>query len=347
MSGSEEKLLPPSPRKLRQARQRGEIARSKEVVTATVTLTAFAVLFWTVPTYFQRLSDTLKAMGTIEDLPLTAALTALVPRLAWMGLEVLGPLMVLMVGITVLTGIVTNGGLVFAADPIMPKLERLSPVEGFKRLFKLRNLVELGKSALKLAAVLAVCTLLLRDALSALVQQPGCGLGCLPGIVRHLAQPMVIDCCALFLVLGLLDVAVQRWLFRRDMRMSRSEHKRDRKDEQGSPELLARRKQDRQEDSKPGAYVGLRAATFVIQSRDAAWAFRYKRGDTNVPILVARAGVEGIPALLADARQRGLPVVFDPEAAQLITGRVQVGKMIPRTVFAPVISCMKAAGLLG
>lgn len=347
MSGSEEKLLPPTARKLRQARRRGEIARSKEIVTAVVTLTAFAVLFLLVPALFDRFGDALRAAALLEDQPLTTAVQALVPRLVWAGFWVLAPLLVLMVGLAVLTGIVSNGGLVFAAEVVLPKFERLDPVAGFGRLFKLRNLVELAKSALKLAVVLGVCTLLLRDALNALVQQPACGFACLPGVVRAVALPLVIDCCGVFLVLGLLDVAIQRWLFQRDMRMSRSEHKRDRKDEQGSPEMLAQRRQERQEDAKLGARTGLRNATFVIQSRDAALAFRFVRGDTNVPILVARAAGEGVQQLVAEARRKGLPVVFDPDAARAVAGRVQIGRMIPRAAFAPVIGCMKAAGLIG
>lgn len=348
MSGSsEEKALPPTPRKLRQARHRGEVARSKELVTAVVTMTAFGTLAFTVPRAFERFDDALRAAAALEDQPFGAALRLLLPRLAWTGLEVLGPLLVLVVGMAALTGVASNGGLVFAAGQVAPKFERLDPVKGFGRLFKLRSLVELAKSGLKLAVVGGVCALMLRDALGALVQQPACGLACLPGIVRDALLPLLAGCCGVFLALGLLDVALQRWLFRRDMRMTRSEHKRDRKDSEGNPELLAQRKKERREDAQLGARTGIKHATFVIQSRDAALAFRYVRGDTNVPVLVARASQEGAPQLAAEARRRGLPVVFDPEAAAAIAGTVQVGRMIPRAAFAPAIKCMKEAGVLG
>jgi len=347
VSDSEEKVLPPTPRKLRQARQRGEIARSKEIVTAVVTLTAFGTLFLSVPALFDRFGEILRTTAALEDRPLAEAFQLLMPRLGWAGLEVLGPLLVLMAGLAVLTGIVSNGGLVFAADPVMPRFDRLNPVEGFRRLFKLRSLVELGKSLLKLAVVMGICTLLLREALNALMQQPACGMACLPGVIRAVSLPLVADCCGAFLVLGLLDIAVQRWLFRRDMRMTRSEHKRDRKNEQGSPEMLARRRKEQQEDAKLGARTGLRNATFVIQSRDAALAFRYVKGDINVPILVARAGEDSARQLVAEATRKSIPVVFDPEAVVAIAGRVQIGKMIPRVAFAPVIGCMRVAGLIG
>lgn len=347
MSGSsEEKTLPPTPRKLRQARRRGEVARSKELVTAVVTLTAFGTLGFTVPRAFERFGDVLRTAAALEDHPFGAALRLLLPRLAWAGLEALGPLLVLVVGIAALTGIASNGGLVFAAGQVAPKFERLDPVKGFGRLFQLRSLVELAKNGLKLAVVGGVCTLLLRDAAGALMQQPACGLPCVPSVMRDALLPLLAGCCGAFLALGLLDVVMQRWLFRRDMRMTRSEHKRDRKDSEGNSELLAQRKRERREDAQLGARTGLRHATFVIQSMDTALAFRYVRGDTNVPILVARASKENASKLATKARRSGLPIVFDPDAVATIACVAQMSRMIPRTAFVPIIRCMKEARVL-
>ena len=344
--GSEERNLQPTPRKLRQARRRGEIARSKELVTAVTTAAAFGTLALTLPRAFDRFADTLRTTAALEGEPFIVALRLLAPRVAWAGLEVLGPLLVLVVGAALLAGIVGNGGLVFAAGQVAPKLERLDPVKGLGRLFKLRSLVELLKSAVKLAVVLGVSAIMLRQAVGALVQQPACGLACLPGILREALLPLLGGCCGAFFLLGLFDVALQRWLFRRDQRMTRSEQKRDRKDSEGNPELQARRKRERQQDAQLGARTGMRHATFVVRSRSEALAFRYVRGDTNVPVLVARAKVQGAPEFAAEARRRGLPVVFDQEAAAAAS-TVQVGRMIPRTAFAPLIRCMREAGVLG
>lgn len=345
--GSEERTLPPTARKLRQARRRGEVARSRELVTAVVTLAAAGALAWTGPRAFEQFGDAVGAAASLEGEPFGAALRLLLPRLAWAGLEALGPLLVLVVGAALLAGTVSNGGLVFATSQVAPKFERLDPVKGFGRLFKLRSLLELAKSALKLAVVLGVCAVLLRAAVGALVQVPACGLGCLPGVLRGALLPLLAGCCGAFLLLGLLDVGLQRWLFRRDQRMTPSEHKRDRRDSEGNPELLARRKRERQEEAQLGARTGVRQATFVVRSREVALALRYVRGETNVPILVARAGADRAPGLAAEARRRGVPVVFDPEATAAIAGAAQVGRMIPRAVFVHAIKCMKEAGVLG
>lgn len=347
MSSGEEKSLPPTLRKLRQARQRGELARSKELVTAVVTVATLACLFMSVPKLSSSFSDALRAAAALEGQSFTAALGTLGPRLAWAAAEFLVPLLALVVAAAVVTGAISNGGLVFAMDQIMPKLERLDPLKGFGRLFKLRNLIELGKSTLKLAVVMAACSLLLRDTVNALVQQPACGLPCVPGLVRSMLQPLLVSCCSIFLFLGLLDLALQRWLFKRELRMTRTEHKRDRKDADGDPELSSRRRKERSEDAQVGVPTGIKNATFVIQSRDTVLAFRYVRGRTGVPVLVARAGLEGSGPLASEARRRGIPVVFDPEAVLLLAKVVQIGKLSPRTAFGPLVRVMRQAGLIG
>ena len=81
MSGSEEKQLPPTARKLRQARKRGEVPRSRELVTACVTLAAVGMLFWGFPCLAGRLDDVLAAVAALEGQPFPVALSLLGQRL--------------------------------------------------------------------------------------------------------------------------------------------------------------------------------------------------------------------------------------------------------------------------
>jgi type III secretion protein U len=346
MSDTEAKVLPPTTRKLKQARERGEIARSKELVTAAVTTAGFVTLMLVSPTAFSKFADAILLAASLDQAPLTGASELLVQQLAWAGFGIIGPLLLLLVIAAVAASVVNNGGIPFSIDPVVPKLERLDPIKGFGRLFKIRSLVELLKGVFKLAVVVAICTAVLGDQLRSLVQLPACGLSCVPGVVHGALVPLLVTCCAVFLAIGLLDVGLQRWLYRRDMRMTQTEHKRDRKDAQGDPMLLARRRQERRETAMLGARTGLKHATFVIQSSQSALAFRYSRADTPVPILVARAGTDTYHKLVLDAGRRGLPIVFDPDAVALMGSRLEVGKMIPKSVFGPVIHCMKAAGVI-
>lgn len=347
MSGAEEKSFAPTVRKLRDARKRGEFARGKELVTAVVTATGFATLLLLGPRTVGRFADILRTFDWSQDLSWDGWGRTAATQLAWAGLELVLPMLLLLIVAATCTSIIANGGFTVSATPVVPKLERLDPIKGFGRLFKLRGLVELLKGFVKLLVVGVIATIVLRRELAILAQVPACGTDCVPGVVYDALVRLAANCCIAFLLLGMLDVGLQQWLFRRDMRMTRTEHKRDRKDTDGNPELLARRRRDRQEIAKLGSRTGIKHATFVVQTPDAVLAFRYAPPDATVPVLVARAGRANAATLAAEARRYDVPVVFDPEAVAILTKGLEVGRMVPRTGFAAIIGCMRAAGVIG
>ena len=345
-SGSEEKTLPPSPKKLREARRKGQVARSKELVTAAVTLTAFAYLYARRSAFAETMQDTLLAASAASERPFPAALALLAPRLgsdlAWL----VAPFAALIVAAAVLTNVVVNGGVLAAAEPVLPKMEHLNPVEGFQRLLGLRNMIELVKAVLKVALVGTVAILLIAASLQVLVEQPSCGLRCAGPVLSGLLRPLLIAAGGFFLVLGTLDIGVQRWLFRRDMRMTKTEQKRERKEQEGDPLIKGQQRRERRGAAQAAARSGLRNATFVIRSADAAVALRFAKPDALVPILLARATGEGAPVLLDEARRLRLPVVFDAAATAQVASRVKIDHIITQDMFDPVIACMREAGVL-
>lgn len=341
---SEEKTLPPSAKKLREARRKGQIAHSKEMVSAVVTLAAFAYLLAGFVGVFDALRDGLLALPSLLNRPFADAIAPLATRLAGDIAWTVTPFIALIVVAAVITNLVVNGGALAAFDPIMPKMERLDPVAGFKRMFAMKNVVELLKSVGKVAAVGSLTAYLIAVSLKALVELPACGLLCAGPVLRTLVQPLVLTSAGLFVVLGGLDIGVQRWLFLRDMRMTKSEQKRERKENEGDPTIRSQHRQDRR--SGLALKTGLRNATFVIRSGDMAFAMRFAAPDAMVPVLVARATQEGATLLLDEARLLRLPVIFSPEAVAAVAPRLKVGRMITQEMFNPVIGCMREAGLL-
>ena len=350
MSGgndSEEKTLPPSAKKLNESRKKGQVPKSRELVTAVLTVTAFGVLALRGPAAFDQLRAELGAVGSLAtDQPFSTALGTIAWQLGIVAAGVLGPLFALLVAGVVVGNIAVNGGLVLALDPVLPKLERLDPVEGFKRLFALRSLIELVKTLVKLTLVLTTAFLLLRGALAPLVQQPSCDLACAPGLLRDLLQPLLIAACLGFLVVGTLDIGIQRWLFRRDMRMTRTEQKRERKEQEGDPLLKRHHKREQRSAAQSRMRAGLRNATFVVRSGTVCCAMRFAPPDAQVPIMVARARDEAASLLTAEARRRGVPVVYNPAVAAALDGQLKVGMMITKAMFPSVIACMREARVL-
>ena len=343
---TEEKTLPASPRKLKLAREKGQIARSRELVTACTTIAGLAIVAVRAPAVFDQIAASTTLTGRLAaDEPFATVLATVVPQLGLVAAGLLGPLIVLLIAAALVSNLAVNGGLVFAIDPVLPQLERLDPIAGLQRLVALRNWIELIKTLLKLAVVVSTAVLLLRGAAAPLVELPACGLLCAPGLVRALVQPLLIAACLGFLLMGCFDIGIQRWLFRRDMRMSKTEQKRERKEQEGDPLIKRRSKREHRASANSRSRAGIRNATFVIRSGSVTCAMRYAHPDAQVPILVARARGETASVLADSARALNIPVIYDPSVTASID-KLKVGMMITKAMFPPVIACMREARVL-
>lgn len=348
MSGrtSEEKTLPPSHKKLADARRKGQVAGCKELVTAagsTVVLGYVALRGASLMAAFQGVLD---EAGRLDAAAWDRAFPAVLDHALSAGALFVLPLLALIVAAVLAASVVGHGGLVFSTDPLAPKLERISPAAGFGRIFALRNAVETAKTVLKFTTIAVTAAILLRAAFEPLAELPSCGLGCVPGLVRAIFGPLLAIACLVFLALGAADLGLQRYLFRRDQRMTRTEMKRERKDTQGNPMIRRAHKRERQDAMRSHVRLGLRHATFVIAGDAGAVALCYAPPDIAVPALVARAGPEALRTLLDEAALLGLPCVHDSDAAAAVAVRTQIGGLLPDALFTPVIRCMRQAGLI-
>ena len=340
---TEEKTLPPSAKKLRKAREKGQIAHSKEMVGALITLAVVGYLVVRFTIMFDQLRDGLEALPDLLSRPFPEAAFFLITRLSSNIALTLAPFIGLIVGFAVLGNIMVNGGILAAVDPILPKMERLDPVAGFKRMFGLKSLIELIKSLVKLIVIGGLTLFVIGGALQAMMEIPACGMRCTGPVFRAVLLPLLFTTAVFFLVIGGLDVGLQKWLFRREMRMTKTEQKRETKESEGNPLI---RRQHRQDRSAAALRTGLRNATFVIWGDGIALAMRFKSPDSPVPVLVARGVDDGAANLVGEARTLGLPIVFNAEAAALVSPRLRVGRIITQEMFLPVIECMNEAGVI-
>ncbi len=124
---------------MREAREKGQIAHSKEAISALVTTAAFGYLLIRVPVLFRQLSDGLFTVPGLYDQPFTLASTALIGRVGVDVALAIVPLIGLIVAVAIIGNIVVDSGIVVATDPILPKMERLDPVAGLKRMFEIEK----------------------------------------------------------------------------------------------------------------------------------------------------------------------------------------------------------------
>lgn len=347
MSGdsSEEKSLPPSAKKLRDARKRGQLARAPEMVTALAMLGMVGYVWGGADWIEGRLREALLATEAATAMPFAEALGQVAPRLMVIAASVVGPVLAIAVLVSVAATVLTNGGVVLSLDPLMPKLEHIDPFKGFGRLYSVRSWVELGKSLVKAALFGGVLAVLAVQAVNPLVRAPSCGIGCLPVLLGAVLKPLLAAAGGIMLAAGLADLLLQRWLFVREMRMTQTEAKRERKDQDGSREVKGAQDRIRREDAS-GPRLGLAAATLLIGGDGASVGVRYVRGETDVPVVVCRARGERAAPLLAAARAADIKVLWDDRLASGLAAKLRPGAKVPAALFGQVAQALYASGAI-
>ena len=343
---SESKEIPASAKKLREARRKGQVANSKDFVGAIATVTALFYVALRGPDLFAQLSAALSDTATLSEKPLDIALSLILHRLEGLFIGFVLPLLALLFFGVFVAALIGNGGMIFSADPLAPKFERINPVSGFQRIFSLRNIIDGLKIVLKFVAVLCTLILVVKSDVQFLVHLPACGPTCVPAAVKGMVWPLLLSAIFCFLILGCFDLGIQRLLFRREMRMTRTEQKKELKNSEGNPLIKRAQRQERRAAMGSNVRMGLKHATFVVYDAEGALAFQYAPPGVLVPALVARSGRTGLSEFLGDAKSAGIPVVEDAESARFLASRVPLGSALPRDAFQTAIFCMRKAGVI-
>jgi flagellar biosynthetic protein FlhB len=332
-----ERTEPASPRRLEQAREEGNVARSPEL-SAFAVLAAALAAFWF---YGETLLGGLKRL-TVRGLTLDGAAVrdpaAMGERLYELATEAL-TLSAPLLGATVIAALVAPlaiGGWSFAPSALLPKFSRISPLSGFERMFSMRGIVELGKALLKATLIGGVALLVLwkgKDAMLDLAGQPfETALAAAAGLVLM----SVLTVAAVMSAIAAVDVPLQLWQYARNLRMTREDLKRETKETEGDPHVKAAiRAQQRAAARKRMMAEIPKASVVVTNPTHFAVALRYE-SSMRAPIVVAKG------ADLLAARIRGIaelhhvPILEAPPLARALYTHTDLGEQIPEKLYTAV-----------
>jgi type III secretion protein U len=333
-----EKTHQPTAHKLREARKKGQIPRSKLFTSASVTLAGLAATLafagetsvrlqgWTVSLVSLRVEDPFAALW--ESVRLLAL--CVMPTLAG---ALLGALV----------SSVATAGLQVNVDAVTPKLERLDFVEGAKKLFSLRQLVDVLKGLLVAAIIGRLMWSAVRDAgpwaFRAISHDGAAGFVALLSLLR----PAVMKAAVVLLVLGVGDWALARRRHLKDLMMSHEEVKQEHKSSEGDPHHKSRRKAEHKRLASGGPARGVQKATaVVVNPTHIAVALRYDEAECDAPYIVAKAREEDALKLRKQAQSQGIPVIRDiPLARSLI--HYDVGEEVPEELYQAAAAVLKVA----
>jgi type III secretion protein U len=341
---SEEKTLPASKKKLDDARKKGKTSSSKDLVSGFTMLAAVLYLLYKWPMMRDRLTQFVDVVSASTEQPFAEAWQ----RAVYGGIDVLltttVPLLVVVFAVAVVMGMAATGGPLFSFENVKLDLEHVSPMGGAKRIFSSRNVIEFVKSLAKVVVLTTAFWMVLRGFIPPLFQTPSCGEACLERMVVSTLQPLAITAVIAFVIIGVLDMPFQRYLFLKQMRMSLTEKKREMKEQDGSPEIKAQRRRLQFMFARQKVRKGVRHAAFVVVQEDRVVGLLYHKEKAPVPTIVSKGRGQAGDEMVAEARRLGIPVVEDASLVDLLIG-LAIGNRIPQDTFTDVARVLVRFGI--
>ncbi|MGO0121710.1 EscU/YscU/HrcU family type III secretion system export apparatus switch protein [Desulfothermobacter acidiphilus] len=336
LGSGQDKTEPATPRRLQEARRKGQVARSAELTGALLCLAAVLLCYWlkerALLTLAQNLHHSFASLN--EDLTIAAATAAL----AFWGrvlLEMLAPFFLLALVLAVGVNL-AQVGFVFSPSLVMFQLDRINVLRGLGRIFSSSGLVELGKAFFKLLLVGGVAGMVVWQELPRffllLEMPPLAGFSLMSGALLRLGLTVAMA----YAVLGVLDFFYQRNRYRKELMMTKTEVKEEFRQTEGDPLMKGWiRRRLRQLSLNRIREVVPRATVVITNPVHLAVALKYEP-PMNAPQLVAKGAGVLAQRIKELARASGVPVVENPPVAQFLYRRVEVGQEIPPALYQAV-----------
>jgi type III secretion protein U len=343
---SEQKSLPASDKKLRDARRKGQVSSSRDLISGAGLLVVVVYFLFTWTDTRDQILQLIEVVSGSYGMPFAERWRVASSMASLIVLYTVIPAVGLLVLSSIVVGMAGTFGPIFSFEMVKPNFDHINPATGLKRIFSLRNVVEFLKGLVKVVAIAGALWLVLRSFLRPLLETPSCGEHCVAPVLLEAMKPIIIVTLLAFIIIGFLDVILQRWLFLRDMRMTKTEMKRERKDMEGDPHIRAERRRQRRVLGVQATRLGLKHATVIIADGEHLGAVRYHRQHTPVPTVVAKATGERAVAMRQEAARLGITIVEDGELAKSLALRHRPGDMLKRELFSPVAGILVRYGLI-
>ncbi|MET2900534.1 flagellar biosynthesis protein FlhB [Vibrio rotiferianus] len=337
-SDGQERTEEATPRRLQQAKEKGQVARSKELASASVLIVGAVSLMWfgeslaralfsIMSRLFALKRDEIFDVAKLFDIAGGALASLLLPLL----------LILLTLFIAAMIGAAGVGGISFSAEAAMPKLSKMNPLSGLKRMVGLQSWVELVKSILKVGLVTGVAIYLIQASQADLIQL---SMDVYPQNIFHaldiLLNFVLLISCSLLIVVA-IDIPFQIWQHADQLKMTKQEVKDEYKDTEGKPEVKGRIRMLQREAAQRRMMADVPQADVIVTNPEHfSVALRYQQKTDRAPVVVAK-GTDHIAMKIREiAREHDIAIVPAPPLARALYYTTELEQQIPDALFTAV-----------
>ncbi len=328
---AQSKTEKPTAKKRRDERKEGNVFQSKDVTTIGFLLVAFLAISISFPNMYSELDSTFESFFYLisTDVELTHEF---LQKLGWdlfftAVICALPIAIACMVAAIILTGIQTR--FLFSAKSLKPKLKKLSPIEGIKKIFSLKNLVELFKNIIKIVILTYVVYSLLLEYIPQVIRMMNMEITTSAALMADMGMDLIMRVVMVFTVVAFADYLFQRWDHERKLMMTKQEVKEEFKQLEGNPEIKGKIKNMQRQRSRSRMIQAVPSADVVIRNpTHYAVALKYDRGVSPAPIVVAMGQDSLALRIIQVANENEVTVVENVPLARALYASCELNREI-------------------
>lgn len=338
------KTEPATPKKLRDAKKKGQVPKSKDVVSTTILILIFTYFYF----FWNHIQENLETLILLPQkvilLDFAKANSVLLDGIVQTTLlNILLPIAL----ISLIGGIMGNilqFGLVFSWDPVKAKFEKISPASGFKKIFSIKQLKTTAVSALKIIAISVVFYFVLHEFMyEAVFDLNQCNIQCEQTLLGYFIRNMVVAILLIIILTTIIDYLVQRSAFLKDQMMSKYERKSEQKNTDGNPEIKSKRKQLQREINADDIKQKIKDSRILIYSAGITVVLHYEQGVTPLPLIASIGKAKMAGKMLEIARSEKVPIFESDTLAESLLENGTVDQYIPEETIEGVANAIRSS----
>ena len=338
-NNKDQKTEEPTSKRVTDTEKKGNFAHSKEINSSFILLAALLG--------FMILGEqsTRNVMGSWTDMFAESWALQLTPEELYKVtanamqafVKIVGPFLIIIMLAGVISNLLQIGGLRFSSHPLVPKFNKLNPLAGFGRIFSKNSVMELFKSLFKVGIISVISYYVIKSHWKEIPPLMGFGVGQVLSFMGFVALEIIFNVLLVMIFLSLLDFTFQKFTYLENLRMTKQEVKEERKESDGNPQVKQRIRTVQMQMARKRMMSAVPEADVIVTNpTHISIAIKYDTENFAAPLVVAK-GVGPIAMRIREiAKENGIPLVEDKPLARTLNKTVEVGQMIPASLYKAV-----------
>ncbi|KPU28201.1 flagellar biosynthesis protein FlhB [Caloranaerobacter sp. TR13] len=335
-----EKTEKPTPKRRKEAREKGQVLQSRELTSALLLLFIFLSLRIFSNYMFNSLKGHISYVYSeyliYDDFYSKKEIILLLKYMIFKTIEIVAPIL----GAAFIFALIINYfqvGFLFTTKTLQIKFSRINPIEGFKRLFSKRALVELVKSFLKIILISYIVYFYILRQIGIIIQLSKKNISNIVFYIAKTSFEIAIRIGLVLFVLSVLDYAYQWWEYEKNLRMSKQEIKEEYKQTEGDPNIKSKIKEKQRQISMRRMMQDVPKADVIITNpTHYAIAMKYDKEKYDAPYIIAKGKDIIAENIKKVARESSIPIVENKWLARHLYNNVEIGQVIPEELYQAV-----------